>query len=279
MKLPYFPFYVGDFLLKTGELTHAEVGAYLRLLIYQWSNGSLNGDPNRLPINCANEWPMIEQYFPICDDGRRRNSRLEDERIKISQLRENQRLAGIKGANKRWNLGDDTNGDPNGDPNGIPESESEPKPKIKPKKKNTAPKGAEHYNSKNGLKLWGRSLKAFKLFWKTFNYPHGRAATIDPWVKLVGNGDDIDEKLALEIIAGAKTEASDRVEILERKGTPIWAQGWLTARRWEDMQPKAVSKPKPIEKPLTAEEIAENEKLRGNLVADFDKLQQHGLEK
>ncbi len=116
MKLPYFPLYGGDFLLKTGELTNAEVGAYIRLLIHQWANGSINGDPNRLPIGCANEWPELEKYFPLCDDGRRRNPRLERERTAITDRREKQRLAGIEGAKKRW--GDD--GDPNGNPNRVP---------------------------------------------------------------------------------------------------------------------------------------------------------------
>ncbi len=125
--------------------------------------------------------------------------------------------------------------------------------------KKTAPNGAEFYNSKNGLKLWGRSLKAFKIFWKTFDYPKGRADAIDPWVKLVGNGDDIDEQLAMKIIAGAKVENSERDPSSQ---TPKWAQGWLMARRWEDLQPKRTQQPKPVEKPLSAEELAETETQR-----------------
>ena len=124
MKLPYFPFYGGDFLLKTGELTNAEVGAYIRLLIHQWANGSINGDPNRLPNGCANEWPMLEQFFPLCHDGRRRNPRLERERVSITEYKEKQRLAGIKGADIRWGKDNDPNGDPIGDPNAILSSSS-----------------------------------------------------------------------------------------------------------------------------------------------------------
>jgi len=124
----------------------------------------------------------------------------------------------------------------------------------------TAPRGADIYNSKNGLKLWGRSLEGFKLFWKTFAYPKGRADAIDPWVKLVGNGDDIDQQLAMKIITGAKAENRERDPASQ---SPKWAQGWLKARRWEDLQAKVSSNGvKPVEKPLTDGEIAEAEQAR-----------------
>ena len=126
MKLPYFPLYVGDFTLSTGELTHAEVGAYLRLLMYQWKLKSLPKSLDRLPIECVNEWPMIEQYFPVCEDGRRRNQRLEEERLKIATLREKQSQGGKMSAEKAKSL---SRSAPKIPPN-IAESESESESEI-----------------------------------------------------------------------------------------------------------------------------------------------------
>ena len=124
MKLPYFPFYGGDFLLKTGHLTKPEIGVYLILLIHQWSKGYLNSDPNRLPIECVDEWAMIEPFFPLCDDGNRRNPRLELERSKITEAREKQRLAGIKGADRRWGNHSNPNGVAIDNPTKYPNSET-----------------------------------------------------------------------------------------------------------------------------------------------------------
>jgi len=99
-------------------------------------------------------------------------------------------------------------------------------------------------------------LELFKIFWKEFGFPEsGRAATIDPWIKLVGNGNDVDEQLAKEITVGATAERQNRQDLRGRGLTPIYGQGWLTARRWEGLQPAPVTV-RPVEKPMTEEDEA-----------------------
>ncbi len=100
MKLPYFPFYASDFLSDTEELTNAEAGAYVRLLIHQWKNKSLPKLLTGKLLCYLDEWPNIEQYFPLCDDARRRNPRLEKEREKIISRREKQSEGGKKSASQ-----------------------------------------------------------------------------------------------------------------------------------------------------------------------------------
>lgn len=73
-------------------------------------------------------------------------------------------------------------------------------------------------------------LKEFELFWDTFADKRGRAPAIKSWKAIKGMNTD----LIGQIIAGAKRYADHRVALIESKGTPKMAQGWLTDRRWED---------------------------------------------
>ena len=125
-KAPAFQFYAADFLTDTAEMTDQEVGVYIRLLSHQWINGSLHSDPNRLAngvaIGVLQVWDEIEHKFPLDNDNRRRNKRLEETRKQQQDYRDKQSEAGREGAKKRWakdnKLIGKTNGDPNGDPNG-----------------------------------------------------------------------------------------------------------------------------------------------------------------
>ena len=40
-KPPAVPLYTQDLLVSTAEMTHEEVGAFIRQLCYQWVNGSI----------------------------------------------------------------------------------------------------------------------------------------------------------------------------------------------------------------------------------------------
>lgn len=94
-------------------------------------------------------------------------------------------------------------------------------------------KKVEIYETARGRKLTGDKLVWFKKFWQAFAYPHGKAKAADSWLDIKG----LDEKLAKEIIAGARREAKRRPELVAKDRTPKWAQGWLTERRWEDVDP------------------------------------------
>jgi hypothetical protein len=99
-KAPAFQLYADDFLAGTMDMTQQEVGAYIRLLCHQWCRGMLPA--------CAEKMQRVAggivsadvlAKFPVCEDGNRRNSRLEQVRADSDAFR---RMQSEK-ASKRWN--------------------------------------------------------------------------------------------------------------------------------------------------------------------------------
>lgn len=110
-----------------------------------------------------------------------------------------------------------------------------PKPKTKegkdiPQNEAFEEHEEEFYLTKKGKKLSGKRLESFNLFWAAFNYKKGKAGAADSWIDIpvLKNG------LVNDIVKSAELEASARQEIKTNGGTPIYAQGWIKARRWED---------------------------------------------
>jgi uncharacterized protein YdaU (DUF1376 family) len=106
-KAPAFQLYAGDFFLDTLEWELEELGLYTRLLFYEWVNGPLPNDPQKLAKislirarKLAQLWPKIAPKF-IEKDGFYVNLRLEETREKQRQFVTNQRLKGIKSGEKR----------------------------------------------------------------------------------------------------------------------------------------------------------------------------------
>jgi hypothetical protein len=88
----------------------------------------------------------------------------------------------------------------------------------------------EFYLTKKKRKLKGKRLTSFLLFWEAFNYKKDKAAAADSWIDIP----QLTDKLVGEICEAAKKEAQNRPAKIANGQTPIFAQGWLTARRWED---------------------------------------------
>ena len=126
MKPPAFQFYPDDFIGGTCDLSAEEVGAYIRLLCYQWSRGGIPDDPLKLArIAGANVTPDTLQKFP---DGK--NARLEFEREKQAEYRAKQSAKGQASAKARFNRGS-TVVQPSGEPQWQPEANS-PSPSPSP---------------------------------------------------------------------------------------------------------------------------------------------------
>jgi uncharacterized protein YdaU (DUF1376 family) len=98
-KDPAFLFYVSDFNDGTQDFTNEEVGAYLRLLLFQFSQGhlpierirkKLNSDFNKL-------WPVLSIKFIEDDDGNFYNIRLQEEQIKRMKYCSSRRDNKLKG--------------------------------------------------------------------------------------------------------------------------------------------------------------------------------------
>lgn len=94
-RRPWFPFYVGDW---DGDeavklMNNRERGAYLRLLIHQWREGSLPDDVSALatlagepPRVFERMWAKMDGKFPVTDTGRRCNPRMAAEIAKADDL-------------------------------------------------------------------------------------------------------------------------------------------------------------------------------------------------
>ncbi|MDE5878493.1 MAG: hypothetical protein K2G99_00445, partial [Desulfovibrio sp.] len=96
-------------------------------------------------------------------------------------------------------------------------------------------------------KLTGKRLTTFEAFWTAFDLKKGKAEAADAWLDIP----ELTDRLVARICDAARQEAQARREIEARGGTPKWAQGWLTARRWEDYEP---SKPPPASLPAPPED-------------------------
>lgn len=110
-KESFMPLYWGDLLASTAGWRGEERALYLTLLAYQWTMGALPSESDelmRLAQYHAKNWrkmfPKVAQKFPICDDGLRRNPRLEEHRQRHKELKEKRKMAGQAGMAKRWGL-------------------------------------------------------------------------------------------------------------------------------------------------------------------------------
>lgn len=93
--------------------------------------------------------------------------------------------------------------------------------------------------TKKGRKLTGWKLVAFLRFWECFDLKKGKAEAADAWLDIKGLDDDLVDR----ICCAAVVESGERPALISRGSTPKWAQGWLTARRWDDEAYQKSAKP------------------------------------
>jgi uncharacterized protein YdaU (DUF1376 family) len=92
-KDPAFLFYPSDFNDGTQDFTNEEVGAYLRLLLFQFSQGRLPLDriKRKLGSDFERLWPVLAIKFQIDEQGCFYNARLENEVSKRKAFSESRR--------------------------------------------------------------------------------------------------------------------------------------------------------------------------------------------
>lgn len=95
-KSPAFQFYAKDFQTGTASMSLQEVGAYIRLLAYQWDTGSIPSEPSERAriLGCAKAqerdlWKKVGKKFVLVNDVYL-NERLETERQKQTEYRRRQ---------------------------------------------------------------------------------------------------------------------------------------------------------------------------------------------
>ncbi|MCK4717549.1 MAG: HNH endonuclease [Thermoplasmata archaeon] len=108
-----------------------------------------------------------------------------------------------------------------------------PIPSPLPKEKDMGKK-KDSYGTAKGRNLKGKHLETFLEFWNAFNLKKGKAHAADSWLNIQG----LTPRMVRDIVKAAERTAAGRQEVISKGGTPQYAQGWLTGKRWEDEPPK-----------------------------------------
>lgn len=140
---PVFPLYYNDMDRSTKTWTNAEYGAYVRLLVHQWDQGSIPEDAERLEMiapGLHKVWNTVKEKFTQLEPGKLYNLRLEVIRKEREEFSKLQSGRGKGGGNPNFKKGkpnpyydhkiDEDN--PNDKPEDNPEHNPEDKPTDKP---------------------------------------------------------------------------------------------------------------------------------------------------
>jgi hypothetical protein len=114
-----------------------------------------------------------------------------------------------------------------------PSPSPSPKPRSKPLRNSADLRlaGGPVYLTKKGKKLTGRRLESFNRFWQAWGpYKLDKARAADAWLAIP----ELSDALLETIISAAEAEARRRPEIQATGRTPIYPEGWISGRRWED---------------------------------------------
>ncbi len=265
-KSPAFQFYPADYLgsQRVALMTLEEEGAYIRLLCYCWEHGSIPSDPQKISflIGKGASTTLASKLLPMFildsnDASKLRHVRLDKERKKQEEWREKSSKGGKTSAKNRWKKGYSKGYtgsepplqpplEPPLQPNGNSsssvcslqfassfESSTAKETTLAASDKKASLPASEKENfllSAKGKKLRDKNLEWFEKFWEAFDYKKGKRNAADSWLNLgILNQETVDI-----IISGAKREAEIRPNLIEKGRTPIYAQGWLTGKRWED---------------------------------------------
>lgn len=101
MKAPFFKFFPTDFIASTVAMSAEEVGAFIRLLCYQWENGEIPDDAEKLARigGCnGNAIASVLHKFCIRSASGLQSARMEEERASMIEHAEKKRA----NAFKRW---------------------------------------------------------------------------------------------------------------------------------------------------------------------------------
>ena len=104
-RAPWMPFWGTDFMAATLGWSASERGAYMILLWAAWEGDGLPGEPERLfridpDIRAA--WHLLEDKFPLHNDGKRRNQRQERERAEMREQGRRNADKAKRAAAARW---------------------------------------------------------------------------------------------------------------------------------------------------------------------------------
>ena len=256
---PAFQFYARDFLASTSDMGAEEVGAYIRLLCYQWDKGAIPDDIPRIERIAGMATPSVRQWqtdgtaiavpmadhplryvierFPVGSDGMRRNLRLERTRAEQEAFRAKKATSGKLGAEARWQTDGNAIGSPmaNGMAKGMAKgmaNDGSPSPSPSPNNTPIPPEGASVVDD------------GFADFWRIYPRKDGRKKAQTAWRNLTK---------AKQQAAMADVPARSRTEAWTKDGGRFvpHATTYLHQERWTDpLAPQQQIYALPVQNPV-----------------------------
>nr|BDD45201.1 hypothetical protein 8 [Saccharospirillaceae bacterium] len=122
--------------------------------------------------------------------------------------------------------------------------------------------------------LQGENLENFLMFWEAFAYKLDKAKAADAWLnvpwarKNEPGAQEHNRDLLMQILTAAAFEASRRQAKADAGTTPIYAEGWLNRRRWEDEHPDLMAQRQLIQRQTGAPTARESKQERRDRMWD-----------
>ncbi|HEB27618.1 MAG TPA: DUF1376 domain-containing protein [Porticoccus sp.] len=223
-KSPAFQFYPKDFIssFSVQTMTAEEVGIYTLLLCMDWLEDGIEDDLTTLEAlfnhRLTDAQSLVKPWskFDVCEDGRRRNKRLQEEREKQADWREKSSKGGKQSAISRRKI---TTLEPplNHRPSTLkPKGDSSSSSSIASSSSNTKKKSMVIYD------------QDFETFWKAYPKKIGKGAANKFWEKQKPPLD----KCLETIKAFIGSEQWKDPKYVPHPST------WLSQCRWDDEAPK-----------------------------------------
>lgn len=231
-NLSWYPRYPGDFMRDTGHLSLAEDGAYNRLLDHYYSTRrglpeSIDGLIRICRAFTPDEQEAVrnvaDQFFPLDEDGLRRNKRADVEIAKQAQKSE----AARRSIEARWNKERNTD-------------------VIRTNNEGTYERNTIHNHNHNHNQIPESEPKSattplgFETFWEAYPKKTGRKAAIKAWVA-AKDKPDVDR--IVSVVQREKQSAQwkkDGGQFIPHPAT------WLNQGRWDDAAPAVTPSHYPV---------------------------------
>lgn len=220
-----FPFYPSDFIHGTMFMRSEEVGAYMRLLCFQWEHGNIPDDSTKL-IKITGlthkKLDTVLEKFIKDEGGAYINARLERVRSEREAYQKRQSDLGKKGGRPKTNPFETEK--PN---ESQPFSESEAKQKLPSPSPSPltpiVPNGDE-----KGTDSKSPYSEDFEDFWTSYPKKIGKGKAYDAWEKAKGKPDTQTILARIETHSKSEQWQKESGQYIPNPAT------WLNQRRWDD---------------------------------------------
>ena len=255
-KLPWFPFYAGEFLNdpKVMAMTNEQVGIYTKLLALQWREGSIPDDMEKLgrmvglqSNRNATVLPAVCECFTVASEGTLRNRRMEEVRQEQLGKLDQKSAAGKVGAKARWNKDLDAAAlPPQSARNGETMQEEDKEEDLEVLLQNNTPTevGSEDEKPETEKSKPTVGPPTFEKFWRTIP-KECKGSKVQALRQWKAKAIDIRGELFLDHLIESHAKQYRYYQAEKRKtgwgARPQDIIRWLRDERWEDETPDAGS--------------------------------------